>query len=167
MRVLILSVGLLHALLHTMPAEAVPISIDGADVRGQAIRLNEARGSVVAITFASRYTGDEAERVNKALSLEVNASVRMVSVVDFSGIPELFYGMARHIIATWAPRTTARLVVDERGLWRAALGAAPDVRVDIIVLDREGELRGHFVGAGQVEEARRLIHLLEAQPAAS
>ena len=155
---------LFQFMLTALPVAAAPVQMSGVDIKGRSIRLEEGRGRVIAITFASRFTGSEAEQVNKSLMQEASPAVGMVSIVDFVGIPALFFGMARDIIASWSPKTPARLVIDEQSSWSSALGAAPDKRVDILVLDRDGELRGHFVGVGQVEAARRLIHELTAAP---
>jgi hypothetical protein len=148
------------AIFSTLTAAADPIAVQGEDVDGRPVRLSDARGRVVAVTFASRYTGGEAERVNNALVSEVGDKLRMVSVIDFVGIPPMFFGMAKGIIARWTKRTPASLVVDEGSAWRRPLGADPARRVDIFVLDQSGEVRGHFVGADQVEDARRLIRAL-------
>jgi hypothetical protein len=36
----------------------------------------------------------------------------------------------------------------------------PDKRVDILVIDKDGSLRGHFSGSGQLEAAQQLIDQL-------
>jgi hypothetical protein len=162
MRIPIATGVLLFSILQSPTTTAEPLNASGEDILGHAVRLEDARGRVMAITFASRFTGGEAEQVNKALMREVSPGVGMVSVVDFVGIPQMLYGLARNVIATWTPKTPAQLVIDEHGLWRSRLGAVPDKQVDILVLNRQGELCGHFVGVRQVEDARRLIRELTA-----
>ena len=149
-------------LLWSSLASALPVSISGARAGGGTVRLDEARGRVVAITLMSRYTRDELQRINRALEPEVGPDVRMVTVVDFIGIPRLLYGLARSRVAAAAVDPAVEVVVDDRGSWRASLGAAPDKQVEIIVLDQRGELRGHFVGVAEVDAARRLIRDLRA-----
>jgi hypothetical protein len=145
-------------------ASALPLSINGTSAQGRAFHLDDDRGRVVAITLVSRYTRKELERINAALTSEVGPDVKMVTVVDFIGIPRLFHGYARRKVVEGTQHTPVQFLVDDRGSWRAALGAAPDKRVDIIVLDRAGELRGHFVGVGEIEPARRLIRELTTTP---
>jgi hypothetical protein len=142
------------------PARGAPLTIVGTDARGGAVRIDEHRGRVVLITLVSRYTRGELEKINAALAGELGTQVRLFTVVDFVGIPRLFHGYARRKVAESEARTPARLLVDDRGAWRSALGAVPDKRVDIIVLDAGGEVRGHFVGVHQVEEVRRLVRAL-------
>jgi hypothetical protein len=151
------------ALLCSSTALALPVSISGARAAGGTVRLDDERGRVVAITLMSRYTSDELQRINRALESEAASDVRIVTVVDFIGIPRLFHEVARARVAAAAIDPAIEVVVDDSGSWRARLGAAPDKRVDIIVLDRSGELRGHFVGLAQVDDARRLIRDLSTR----
>jgi hypothetical protein len=164
-RVRAIIVTLAFALCNTLAgsALALPVRIGGDSAQGHAISLDDYRGRVVAITLVSRYTRKELERVNAALVGEIGPDVTMMTVVDFIGIPRLFHGYARRKVAEGAAHTVVQFLVDDRGSWRMALDAAPDKRVDIIVLDREGELRGHFVGVSDIERARRLIRDLSTR----
>jgi hypothetical protein len=160
LRTTLLGLAFAFGIIIAAPAAASPVSISGASAEGHAFRLDDDRGRVVAITLVSRYTRKELERINAALASELGADVKMVTVVDFIGIPRLFHRYARRKVVEGTQHTPVQFLVDDRGCWRVALGAAPDKRVDIIVLDRDGELRGHFIGAGQIEPARQLIRAL-------
>jgi hypothetical protein len=146
------------------PLHAVPVSVSGRRADGQPFALAETRGRVVAITLVSRYTRRELERVNDELKRELGRDVALVTVVDFVGIPRLFHGYARRKVIEGTRGSPVAFVVDDCGWWSAALRAAPAERVDILVLDRAGELRGHFVGAADLARARQLIHALSAEP---
>lgn len=143
-----------------LPANASPLAINGTGANGAEFRLSAERGHVVAITLVSRYTRGELEKINEALKPELGPTVNLVTVVDFVGIPRLFFGFARMQIAAASKTTPVQFVVDDDSHWGPALGAAPDRRVDILVLDQQGELRGHFVGVDQVNAARRLMREL-------
>lgn len=160
MRSFIFSLAFVSCVGIASLALALPVCISGTSAQGHAFRLDDDRGRVVAITLVSRYTRKELERINAALVSELGPDVKMVTVVDFMGIPRLFHGYARRKVVEGTLHTPVQFLVDDRGSWRTALGAAPDKRVDIIVIDRDGELRGHFVGAGEIEPARRLIREL-------
>jgi hypothetical protein len=53
---------------------------------------------------------------------------------------------------------------DEKSQLRNAFGARPDKQVDIFIIDRDGGLRGHFVGA-QLAEALRLVDMVRSAEA--
>jgi hypothetical protein len=137
---------------------AGPVSLRGTDGRGQAFDLTALRGNVVALTFTSRYTQDEAERVHGALT--GRAALKVVSVVDFVGIPSVVRGYARRKIVERDGRVLH--LCDEQSALRGPFGARPDKQVDIFIIDREGGMRGHFVGA-QLADALRLVEAMEAQ----
>jgi hypothetical protein len=139
----------------TANAQGSLITLRGWDGHGHAFDLTQLRGSVVALTFTSRYTQEEALRVHGALA--GRRDVKVVSIVDFVGIPSIAHGYARRRVAE-ADGDGGRVIhlCDEKSQLRGAFGAHPDKRVDIFVIDREGGLRGHFVGA-QLSEAMRLV----------
>jgi hypothetical protein len=148
----IVTLTLALASFSTVNAQGALITLHGLDGHGHAFDLAQLRGNVVALTFTSRYTQDEAREVHDALS--GRRDVKVVSVVDFVGIPSIARGYARRKVA----EADGRIVhlCDEKSQLRAAFGARPDKQVDIFVIDREGGLRGHFVGA-QLNEALRLV----------
>ncbi|MCU1282728.1 MAG: hypothetical protein JWM53_6274 [bacterium] len=134
-------------------AQGPVIAFQAADARGQAFDLGALRGNVVAVTFVSRYTQDEAARVNDALGR--HGDVKVVSVVDFMGIPGFVHGYARRKMAEADGRV--RHLCDERGQLRKQFGAHPDKHVDIFIIDRDGGLRGRFEGQQQLDGALRLL----------
>lgn len=143
-------------------AQGPTVALQAADAHGRTFDLASLRGNVVAVTFVSRYTRDEAARVHNALG--ARDGVKVVSVVDFVGIPGFVHGYARRKVAE-AANAHVQLLLDERGDLGRRFGARPDKRVDILVIDRGGGLRGHFEGAGQLEAAMRLIDELRTATA--
>jgi hypothetical protein len=135
------------------------VVLQGVDARGHAFDLTSLRGSVVAITFVSRYTQDEALRIHEALA--AHADVKVVSIVDFVGIPELVFDFVRRKVAEADGRV--QHLCDEHGELGRRFGTQPDKRVDILVIGRDGALRGRFSGAAQLAGARRLIDEVRAQ----
>jgi hypothetical protein len=111
------------------------------------------RGHVVALTFVSRYTRDESARVNEALLR--HADIKLVTVVDFVGIPSFAHGFARRKVA--AAEGPVLHLCDEHGDLGRRLGAQPGKRVDIFIIDRDGQLRGHFTGAAQLLQAEQRL----------
>jgi hypothetical protein len=150
------------AVLTVAPAGAgEPICLRAVDARGRFFDLVEARGRPVAITFASRYTQNEAARVNAAF---VGRDVFVVTVVDLVGVPSLFHGYARRKAAEH-DGARVRHVVDGDGRLRRAFAADPARRVDILIVDGDGELSGRFVGAAQLDAALRLVGALAGERA--
>jgi hypothetical protein len=129
------------------------VALQAADGRGKSFDLSSLRGNVVAVTFVSRYTQDEAARVNEALGSR--GDVKVVSVVDFIGIPGFVHGYARRKLAEADGRV--QHLCDEHGELRRRFGAHPDKHVDIFIIDRDGGLRGRFEGKAQLEAALRLL----------
>jgi hypothetical protein len=130
-----------------------------ADPDGHPFALAASRGRPVALIVVSRYTRKDAERINDALT-PLAGPVEVITAVDFMGIPGLFHGYARRKIREAQRRSPIRMLVDERGQWRRFFGVAPDKRVDILVLDRNGTLRGRFAGPKQLHAALDLIRTL-------
>ena len=142
-------------------AEGQVMSFHAADGRGRAFDLAALRGKVVAVTFVSRYTQDEAARVNQALG--TRGDVTIISVVDFMGIPGFVHDYARRKMAEADGRVLH--ICDEQGQLRRQFDAHPDKYVDIFILDRDGALRGRFAGQQQLPGALRLLDDVRAQAA--
>ncbi|MDB4967239.1 MAG: hypothetical protein JWN44_2928 [Myxococcales bacterium] len=139
-------------------AQGTLVALQAPDGRGKAFDLSSLRGQVVAVTFTSRYTQDEASRVNEALGARTD--VKVVSVVDFMGIPGFVHNYARRKVAEADGKI--QHLCDERGQLRRQFGAHPDKHVDIFVIDRDGNLRGRFEGQPQLEGALRLLDEVRA-----
>jgi hypothetical protein len=134
------------------------VTLQGTDGRGHPFDLTEMRGQVVAITFASRYTREEADRVHATL-LAKQARLVVVSVVDLAGIPSLFHGYARRKAAEHDQAGRIVHVIDEHGDVKKRFSAEPQRRVDILVVGPDGELRGRFE-SGQLDSVLRLVDSL-------
>ncbi len=153
--------ALLAALLAAPAASAAGVPAPAlVDSYGHPFQLDYDRGRVVALIVVSRYTRRDAERINDALTPVAGERVDVITAVDFMGIPGLFHGFARRKIKEAQSRSRIRMLCDEQGQWRRWFGLAPDRRVDIIVLDRDGNVRGRFAGPSSVDQALRLIHAL-------
>jgi hypothetical protein len=149
----LLALTLATAAFSTAGADtAREVTLHGWDGHGRAFDLSALRGSVVAVTFTSRYTQDEAMRVHSALAGA--GDLKVVSVVDFVGIPSIARGYARRKVAEADGRVLH--LCDEHSQLRGPFGARPDKQVDIFIIDRDGELRGHFVGA-QLGQALQMV----------
>ncbi len=148
MTLLILSFASLAA-----QAQGPVLALQAADAHGRTFDLSSLRGSVVAVTFVSRYTQDEGQRVNRALGSR--GDVKIVSIVDFTGIPGFVHGYARRKVAEADGRV--QHLCDEAGTLGRRLGAHPAKHVDIFIVDRDGGLRGRFEGQGQLGSALRLL----------
>ena len=131
-----------------------------ADPDGHPFALASSRGRPVALIVVSRYTRKDAERINDVLTPLAGRNVEVITAVDFMGIPGLFHGFARRKIREAQRRSPIRMLCDEHGQWRRFFGVAPDKRVDILVLDRDGTLRGRFAGPKEVHAALDLIRTL-------
>jgi hypothetical protein len=137
------------------------VSFRAYDARGQPFELAWLRGRIVALTFVSRYTQDEATRIHEALGRR--GEVKLVTVVDFTGIPGFAHGFARRKVAEADGRI--QHLCDERGELGRRFGAQPDKRVDIFIIDRDGQLRGHYAGLSQLMQAERLLDDLRSASA--
>jgi hypothetical protein len=150
--------GLL-ALLTLVPmaarAQEPVVVLQAVDARGQTFDLVALRGKVVALTFVSRYTQDEAHQVLDALSR--HSDIKVVNVVDFTGIPRFVHGFVRKKVAQAAASGHVQQLCDERGDLGRRFGADPGKHVDIFIIDREGVLRGHFAGMSQLDQAERRL----------
>jgi hypothetical protein len=153
--------SLVMLLAVVAPVRATPPPPLGRDAAGHEFRLESERGQVVAVTLVSRYTRKEAERVTRVLNTRVDdGDVGVVAVVDFIGIPRLFHNYARRKVIEGTRTSRIRWLVDDRGDWRRYFDAHPDKCVDILVLDRQGNLRAHFIGEQQLDAALSTIDRL-------
>jgi len=144
----------------TVHAQGDVMALQGPDSHGRSFDLTSLRGTVVVVTFVSRYTQDEGSRVNDAVGSR--GDVKIVTVVDFTGIPVLFHGYARRKVAEADRRGRVQHLCDERGELRRRFGAHPDKHVDIFIVDREGGVRGRFEGVRQLVDALRLLDEVRA-----
>jgi hypothetical protein len=143
-------------------AQDPTVALQALDGRGRPFDLTTLRGQVVALTFVSRYTQDEATRIHEAIARHTD--VKIVVVVDFTGIPSFAKGFVRRRLAQADGRS--RHVCDESGQLGRQFGALPRKRVDIVIVDRDGQERGHFSGLGQLGQAERRIDEVRATTAA-
>jgi hypothetical protein len=134
-------------------AQGPVLTLQAADAHGRTFDLSSLRGNVVAVTFVSRYTQDEGQRVNGALGSR--GDVKIVSIVDFTGIPGFVHSYARRKVAEADGRV--QHLCDEAGTIGRRFGAHPAKHVDIFIVDRDGGLRGRFEGQGQLGSALRLL----------
>jgi hypothetical protein len=131
------------------------VSLQLPDGHGRPFDIASLRGSVVAVAFVSRYTQDEAARVIDAL--KTRPDVKVVTVVDFMGIPGFVHGYAKRKVAEADGDGRVQHRCDEHGSLRARFEAHPRKHVDIYVIDRDGMMRGRFEGAQQLDGALRLL----------
>jgi hypothetical protein len=137
------------------------------DGKGRPFDLAELRGRVVALTFASRPTRDQAARVNEQLGAHSDAAaLAVVSIVDLSTVPGFARGYAHRRIAEADRQGRVRHLVDDNGRLRERFEVHPERRVDILVIDRDGTLRGRYVGDTGLEAALQLIDELLCSPTA-
>lgn len=133
----------------------------GWDASGRPFDLRSLRGQIVALTFASKDTRDEATEVNDELTkLVVPGRVALVSVIDLANVPQYAYGTARKRIRELEQPGVVR-VVDERGELSRAYQVEPRKQVDIFVIGRDGEILGHFVGSTGADEAIKLLQHMQ------
>lgn len=133
----------------------------GFDGQGERFDLGSLRGQVVALTFTSRATRDEATEVNQDLAAHAGrGQATVVSVVDFEGIPRFGRKTARkRMVKNDQPGRLVH-IADEKSQLRGPFEVDPQERVDILVIDRSGALRGRFSG-GQVDQAIALMERLK------
>jgi hypothetical protein len=158
----LMAVAALVAWMPMAQAQEPAVSLHGQDGRGQAFDLASLRGQVVALTFVSRYTQDEAYRIHEALAK--HGEVKLVVVVDFTGIPGFAHGFARRKLAQADGRI--QHLCDEKGELGRRFGAQPGKRVDIVIVDRDGQLRGHYTGLSQLTQAERRLDEVRSVAAA-
>jgi hypothetical protein len=141
---------------------AAEVWLKSWDAHGNPIELREYRGKVVALTFASKHTQDEATEVNDELADLAGDDFQVVSVVDMADIPEFGRGSARKKI--WeADRPGLQHLVDDRSRLGPAFGVDPKRQVEILVIDKNGELRGRYDGLRELPAAQKQIQDLRKQ----
>jgi hypothetical protein len=152
----ITSASITCALALLLPVRSA--SAEGlTDGEGQPYDLRSLRGQVVVLTFGSPATREELARINLMLEAQVRPrDVAVVSVIDFSTIPGLFHGYARRQVADSQRTQRVKLLVDERGSVRQPLRVLSDRVVHMLVLDRQGAVRGRFRGERELSEVLRL-----------
>ena len=163
--------GLIHCtcscVLALLLAPIQAARADGlTDGEGRPYELSALRGRVIALTFGSPATKDEVARINLALEARApSAEVALVSVIDISGIPSMLHGYARRKVAESQHACKMKLLVDDKGSLRQPLRVQPDRRVDILIIDTHGAVRGRFRGEGEVSQALHLLaELNQAAP---
>jgi hypothetical protein len=134
------------------------VSFDARDGRGRPFHFESTRGRVVALTFASRATQNDARKVNDELQKRASRDFTVVSIVDFRGIPSGAVTTAREKTAQ-SDRSGLKHVVDDDGSLSDQLGARPQQGVDIFVIDRGGRLVGRY-DEDSLAQAEQQIDLL-------
>ncbi len=139
---------------------AEPIKIEGPNPKWEWIQSDHLRGQVLVITIVSRYTEKDSYYVNAKLGTRLkDKDLNMITIIDFIGIPHwgIIYDYARKRILKETANSPVKYICDTTDRLRTALHADPKHRVDIIVLDKAGEIRGHFFGVKDVDNAIKLI----------
>jgi len=149
-------------LLAVTAGASAEVWLKSWDAHGRPVELRDLRGKVVALTFASKHTRDEATEVNEELADLSDDDAQVLSVVDLEDVPDFGRGTARKRIAE-SDRPGLQHVVDERGSLPRAFGVDATRRVAILVIDKSGELRGRFDGLRDIQQAERLIEQLKKE----
>jgi hypothetical protein len=130
----------------------------GWDARGHSFDLSSLRGQVVALTFVSRETRDEATDINDELSQHARpGDVTVVSVVDLEDVPQIGRKSAHKKIAESELPGRLRFVVDPNGALAASFRVDARHEVPIFVIGRDGQVLGRFSGERGLDEAIRLM----------
>jgi hypothetical protein len=136
--------------------------LHGFDARGREITLGSLRGQIVAVTFVGKNTREEATDINDDLSrLAEPGRMTVVSVVDLEDVPHIGRHTALNKIAE-SDRPGLMHLVDNDGRLKQSFSVDPTHQVSILVLDREGAVRGRFEGEAGLPEAIKLIQKLKA-----
>jgi hypothetical protein len=135
--------------------------LHGFDARGREITLGSLRGQVVALTFVGRKTRDTGTDINDDLSkLAEPGRMSVVSVVDLEDVPHIGHGTALNKIAE-SDRPGLIHLVDDHGGLKQSFSVDPTREVTILVLDRDGAVRGRFEGEAGLPAALKLIEQLK------
>lgn len=145
------------AALLASPALADVVRLHARDGRGNPFSLESQRGKIVALTFGSKSTKDEAKRVNDRLAEHAGNDFEVVSVVDFEDIPDVAKGMARDKVAKSDRPGKMQHVVDPDGEIARSLHVDAKSHVDILVLDKRGVVRGRYNGERDLPLAQKKI----------
>ena len=136
--------------------------LHGFDARGREITLGSLRGQVVAVTFVGKKTRDEATDINDDLAKQAEPGrMSVVSVVDLEDVPHFGRNTALNKIAE-SDRPGLVHLVDEAGRLKESFGVDPARQVTILVIDRDGAVRGRFQGEAGLPAALKLIEQLKA-----
>jgi cytochrome oxidase Cu insertion factor (SCO1/SenC/PrrC family) len=158
LRSLFLSLGIWGLCSGNVHAQGELALLRAPDAHGTPLDLGKLKGQVVAVTFASRFTQKEAGPINEQLATRSQpGDTVVISVIDFEGIPRMFHGYAKGKVAQSDRPGRLEHVVDENSELRQKFDTDPRHRVDILVLDRNGTLRGHFIGKQGADDAVRLV----------
>jgi hypothetical protein len=133
------------------------VSLHALDGNGKPFSLESRRGKVVALTFASKSTKDELAEVDRALAKQTGHDFEVVSVIDFENVPGIAKGFARKKVAENDRPGEVKLVVDPDGGLARSLNADPKSRVDILVIDKRGKVRGRYDGTRGLADAEKKI----------
>jgi hypothetical protein len=153
----ILWTTLTTALLLGSASAGERVSLHARDANGKPFKLESRRGKVVALTFASKSTKDELAKVDEALARHSGHDFEVVSVIDFENVPGIAKGMARKKVAENDRPGQVKLVVDPDGGLARSLNADPKSRVDILVIDKRGRVRGRYDGTRGLPDAEKKI----------
>ncbi len=136
--------------------------LHGFDARGREITLGSLRGQVVALTFVGKDTREAGKDINDELSeLAEPGKMTVVSVVDLEGVPGFAHGTAMKKTAE-SDRPGLMHLVDDHGSLKQSFGVDPTKQVTILILDRDGAVRGRFDGEMGVIQAKKLVEQLKA-----
>jgi hypothetical protein len=133
------------------------------DAHGRPFDLRSLRGKVVALTFGGRHTQDEVTEVNDELAQEAGRDFQVLCVVDLTEVPGVGRGGALKKIAEADRPGELEHLVDDHGSLRRPFEVSPDERVDILILDKNGDLRARYVGLREVPDALKKIAELRAE----
>jgi hypothetical protein len=160
--VIFVSFGLASYSVTSAVAQPQYAWLHGFDARGREITLGELRGQVVAITFVGKNTRKEGTEVNEELGdLVEPGKMTLLSVIDLEGVPGIAHGMAMKKIAE-SDKPGMLHLVDDQGRLKQAFDVDPTKQVTILVLDREGAVRGRFDGEFGAIAAKKLVEQLKA-----
>src|SRR5690242_15861138 len=118
MRKLVVALAVVCGLSSLARAE---VWLKSYDAHGRPVELRDLRGKVVALTFASKETRDEATEVNDELADLAGDDAVVLCVVDLENVPDFGRGTARKKIAE-SDRPGLQHVVDEHGALPRAFG---------------------------------------------
>jgi hypothetical protein len=133
------------------------VRLHARDANGKPFSLESQRGKIVALTFGSKSTRDEAKEVNDALAKHSGQDFEVVSVVDFEDIPGIAKGIARGKVAKSDRPEVLQHVVDPDGEMARSFHVDAKSHVDILVLDKRGVVRGRYDGKRGLADAEKQI----------
>lgn len=133
-------------------------ALDAIDTAGKSFRLEDDLGLTIVLVLSARPKRSEIERVTQAVvGLVKPGQVDVLNVVDFTAIPAGFRGYAKREIAESARKSPIRFLIDERGAWKRAFQGRSEDHIDLVVFDRQGDIRGRFPGEAEFQPMLRLV----------